>query len=72
MQRFLPDKAIDLMDEACSNVRVQLDSRPEEIDSMERKHIRLQVCVCACVRACVFVCVCVRVCACMRACVCVN
>lgn len=28
-QRFLPDKAIDLMDEACANVRVQLDSQPE-------------------------------------------
>ena len=27
--RFLPDKAIDLMDEACANVRVQLDSSPE-------------------------------------------
>ena len=28
-QRFLPDKAIDLMDEACANLRVQLDSKPE-------------------------------------------
>lgn len=41
--RFLPDKAIDLMDEACSNVRVQLDSKPEEIDALERRKVRLQV-----------------------------
>lgn len=41
--RFLPDKAIDLMDEACSNVRVQLDSKPEGIDHMERQKLRLQV-----------------------------
>ncbi|KAJ0960012.1 hypothetical protein J5N97_000223 [Dioscorea zingiberensis] len=32
-----PDKAIDLVDEACANVRVRLDSRPEEIDNIERK-----------------------------------
>lgn len=41
--RFLPDKAIDLMDEACSSVRVQLDSKPEVIDGLERRRIRLQV-----------------------------
>eukprot|EP00879_Flechtneria_rotunda_P018152 GHRR01019039.1.p1 GENE.GHRR01019039.1~~GHRR01019039.1.p1 ORF type:complete len:453 (+),score=145.18 GHRR01019039.1:304-1662(+) len=41
--RFLPDKAIDLMDEACSNVRVQLDSKPENIDILERQRVRLQV-----------------------------
>ncbi|KAG1661522.1 hypothetical protein FOA52_000032 [Chlamydomonas sp. UWO 241] len=41
--RFLPDKAIDLVDEACSNVRVQLDSKPEAIDAMERHSLRLQV-----------------------------
>lgn len=35
--RFLPDKAIDLMDEACANVRCQLDSQPEIIDQLERK-----------------------------------
>jgi len=35
--RFLPDKAIDLIDEACSNVRVQLDSMPEQIDVMNRQ-----------------------------------
>ncbi|KAF5833291.1 ClpB chaperone, Hsp100 family [Dunaliella salina] len=41
--RYLPDKAIDLMDEACSNVRVELDSKPEVIDGMERMRTRLQV-----------------------------
>ncbi|CAN6445614.1 unnamed protein product [Victoria cruziana] len=41
--RFLPDKAIDLVDEACANVRVQLDSQPEEIDNLERKRIQLEV-----------------------------
>ena len=41
--RHLPDKAIDLVDEACANVRVQLDSQPEEIDNMERKRIQLEV-----------------------------
>jgi len=39
----LPDKAIDLVDEACANVRVQLDSQPEEIDNLERKRIQLEV-----------------------------
>ncbi|CAI5981145.1 unnamed protein product [Closterium sp. NIES-64] len=41
--RFLPDKAIDLVDEACANVRVALDSQPEEIDALERKRIQLEV-----------------------------
>lgn len=41
--RFLPDKAIDLVDEACSNTRVQLDSQPEAIDQLERKKLRLEV-----------------------------
>ncbi|KAL4181505.1 hypothetical protein AMTRI_Chr12g271490 [Amborella trichopoda] len=41
--RYLPDKAIDLVDEACANVRVQLDSQPEEIDKLERKRIQLEV-----------------------------
>jgi ATP-dependent Clp protease ATP-binding subunit ClpB len=42
-QRFLPDKAIDLIDEACANARVELDSRPEVIDILERKKLRLEV-----------------------------
>ncbi|KAK4776694.1 hypothetical protein SAY86_005382 [Trapa natans] len=41
--RHLPDKAIDLVDEACANVRVQLDSQPEEIDNLERKRIQLEI-----------------------------
>ncbi|GMP33313.1 hypothetical protein CsSME_00006694 [Camellia sinensis var. sinensis] len=39
----LPDKAIDLVDEACENVRVQLDSQPKEIDKLERKRIQVEV-----------------------------
>ena len=41
--RFLPDKAIDLIDEACANIRVQLDSQPEEIDRLERKQLQLEI-----------------------------
>lgn len=41
--RFLPDKAIDLVDEACANTRVQLDSQPEILDSLEREKLRLEV-----------------------------
>jgi ATP-dependent Clp protease ATP-binding subunit ClpB len=41
--RFLPDKAIDLVDEACSGMRVQLDSVPEDIDTLQRRVIALQV-----------------------------
>ena len=41
--RFLPDKAIDLVDEACANMRVQLDSKPEQLDALERQRQRLQV-----------------------------
>lgn len=41
--RFLPDKAIDLIDEACANTRVQLDSQPEAIDILERKILQLEV-----------------------------
>ena len=41
--RFLPDKAIDLIDEACATIRVQLDSVPEEIDNLQREIMRLEV-----------------------------
>jgi len=41
--RFLPDKAIDLIDEAAANRRVQLDSRPELIDILERKILQLEI-----------------------------
>jgi len=43
LQRYLPDKAIDLVDEACANVRVQLDSRPEQIDVLERQKLQLEI-----------------------------
>ncbi len=42
-QRFLPDKAIDLIDEACASTRVQLDSRPSIIDELERRKLQLEV-----------------------------
>jgi ATP-dependent Clp protease ATP-binding subunit ClpB len=41
--RFLPDKAIDLVDEAGSKTRIELDSRPEKIDQIERRQIQLEV-----------------------------
>ncbi|TVR14414.1 MAG: AAA family ATPase, partial [Planctomycetota bacterium] len=41
--RFLPDKAIDLVDEACANARVELDSQPEAIDHLERRRLQLEV-----------------------------
>lgn len=41
--RFLPDKAIDLVDEAASRVRVQIDSMPEELDQAERKRVQLEI-----------------------------
>lgn len=41
--RFLPDKAIDLMDEAASRIRMVVDSKPEEIDEIDRKIIQLKI-----------------------------
>lgn len=41
--RFLPDKAIDLMDEAASKLRLEIDSVPEEIDQLERKIMQLEI-----------------------------
>jgi ATP-dependent Clp protease ATP-binding subunit ClpB len=41
--RFLPDKAIDLMDEAASKVKMEIDSKPEEIDKLDRELIKLQM-----------------------------
>ncbi|MBO4413438.1 MAG: ATP-dependent chaperone ClpB [Clostridia bacterium] len=41
--RFLPDKAIDLVDEACAQVRTEIDSMPEDLDHMRRKIIQLQI-----------------------------
>ncbi len=41
--RFLPDKAIDLMDEASSKLRMEIDSKPENIDEIDRKAIQLKI-----------------------------
>ncbi len=41
--RFLPDKAIDLMDEAASRLRMQVDSKPDEIDELDRRIIQLKI-----------------------------
>jgi ATP-dependent Clp protease ATP-binding subunit ClpB len=41
--RFLPDKAIDLVDEAASRLRMEVDSKPEEIDELDRKIIQLKI-----------------------------
>ena len=41
--RFLPDKAIDLMDEAASRLRMQVDSKPEELDEVDRRLVQLRI-----------------------------
>jgi len=41
--RFLPDKAIDLMDEAASKLRLEMDSKPEKLDEIERKIMQLEI-----------------------------
>jgi len=41
--RQLPDKAIDLIDEAASNIRMEIDSKPEELDQLDRKVIQLKI-----------------------------
>ena len=41
--RFLPDKAIDLMDEAASRLRMEIDSKPEELDELDRRIIQLKI-----------------------------
>ena len=41
--RFLPDKAIDLMDEAASKLRLEINSKPEELDDLDRKIIQLEI-----------------------------
>lgn len=41
--RYLPDKAIDLVDEAASRLRIEIDSRPQEIDEIERKIMQLEI-----------------------------
>jgi ATP-dependent Clp protease ATP-binding subunit ClpB len=41
--RFLPDKAIDLIDEAASRIRIEIDSLPEEIDELERRILQIEI-----------------------------
>jgi ATP-dependent Clp protease ATP-binding subunit ClpB len=41
--RFLPDKAIDLIDEAASRLRIEIDSRPTELDEIERRIMRIEI-----------------------------
>ena len=41
--RFLPDKAIDLMDEAASKLRMEINSKPEELDALDRKILQLEI-----------------------------
>ena len=41
--RFLPDKAIDLLDEACATIRTEMDSMPAELDELSRKVMRLEI-----------------------------
>ncbi len=41
--RFLPDKAIDLIDEACASIRVEMDSMPYELDELNRKIMQLEI-----------------------------
>ncbi len=41
--RFLPDKAIDLVDEACASIRIEMDSMPEGLDALERRIMQLEI-----------------------------
>lgn len=41
--RFLPDKAIDLIDESASKLRIEIDSMPEELDNLDRKIKQLEI-----------------------------
>src|SRR5204862_3126147 len=41
--RFLPDKAIDLIDEAASRLRIEIDSMPEEIEQLKRRAMQLEI-----------------------------
>ena len=42
-ERFLPDKAIDLIDEACANIKVEIESMPFELDEVTRKIMQLEI-----------------------------
>ena len=41
--RFLPDKAIDLVDEAASRIKMELDSKPTELDQLDRQILQLEI-----------------------------
>lgn len=41
--RFLPDKAIDLIDEACASIRTEMNSMPNELDLLQRQILQLQI-----------------------------
>ena len=41
--RFLPDKAIDLIDEACAQIKTEQNSKPEEIDELEHRNLQLKI-----------------------------
>jgi len=41
--RFLPDKAIDLIDESCASLRMEIDSKPEEVDKLDRQIVQLKI-----------------------------
>ena len=41
--RFLPDKAIDLVDEACATIRTEIDSMPSELDQVNRRMLQLEI-----------------------------
>ena len=42
-ERFLPDKAIDLVDEACATIRTEMDSMPHELDALTRRALQLEI-----------------------------
>src|SRR4029079_3257048 len=42
-ERFLPDKAIDLVDEACATIRTEIDSMPTELDEITRRSMQLEI-----------------------------
>ena len=44
--RFLPDKSIDLMDEAASRLRMEVDSKPEELDALDREILQKKIAMC--------------------------
>lgn len=54
-ERFLPDKAIDLVDEAAAKLNIELTSKPQAIDDLDRRIIQLQMGDYYCIHICVFI-----------------